>query len=121
LFPNAARRLKAPDEMAGMLAPYAALLDEPWEALLERTVEIAERCPFSLDELRYEYPHELAPEGVTPIAYLAQLTWEGARKFWPGSIPEKVSQQIEHELKLIGELHYEPYFLTVWDLVKYAR
>ena len=88
---------------------------------LGRTVEIAERCTFSLDELRYEYPEELCPAGHTPLEYLRRLTWQGAAERYPGGIPEKVRELIEHELALIAELHYEAYFLTVWDLVRFAR
>ena len=76
---------------------------------------------FSLDELRYEYPEELAPAGQTPLEYLTRLTWEGARGALSDGIPDKVRQLLEHELGLIGELHYEAYFLTVWDLVRFAR
>ena len=85
------------------------------------TSEIADRCNFSLAELRYEYPEELAPRGLTPFAFLRQLAWKGAHRRYPDGIPEKVSQLIEHELKLIEEMHYEAYFLTVWDLVRFAR
>jgi error-prone DNA polymerase len=74
-----------------------------------------------LDELRYEYPTELAPEGRTPLAHLAKLAWRGAAERYPGGVPEKVREQIEHELALIGDLRYESYFLTVWDLVRFAR
>jgi error-prone DNA polymerase len=113
LFPNAARHLKSPQEMRELfaLAPTAIC----------RTVEIADRCHFSLDELRYEYPEELAPPGQTPLEYLTQLTWEGARDRYRSGIPAKVRQLLEHELNLIAELHYEAYFLTVWDLVRFAR
>ena len=113
LFPNAARHLKRPEEMRELFARFP-------EAI-RRTVEIAGRCSFSLDELRYEYPEELAPPGQTPLKYLATLTWEGARQRYPSGIPEKVRQLVEHELRLIAELRYEAYFLTVWDLVRYAR
>ena len=113
LFANAQRHLKSPAEMAAIFA------DVP-DALC-RTVEIAGRCTFSLDELRYEYPEELAPPGLTPSEYLARLTWAGARRRWPRGLPEKVRSLLEHELQLIGELHYEAYFLTVWDLVRFAR
>jgi error-prone DNA polymerase len=113
LFPNAARHLKSPQEMRELfaLAPGA----------VRRTIEVADRCHFSLDELRYEYPEELAPPGQTPLEYLTQLTWEGARGRYPSGIPAKVRQLLEHELNLIAELHYEAYFLTVWDLVRFAR
>ncbi|TWT39521.1 error-prone DNA polymerase [Blastopirellula retiformator] len=88
---------------------------------VERTLEIADACTFRLDELRYEYPEELAPQGMTPIQYLRQLTWEGATRRYPAGVPDKVRGLVEHELKLIEELHYEPYFLTVWNLMRYAR
>ncbi len=113
LFPNAARHLKAPEEMQEMFARAPGAL--------RRTIEIADRCQFSLDELRYEYPEELAPAGQTPIEYLTRLTWAGANKRYPAGIPAKVRQLLEHELKLIAELRYEAYFLTVWDLVRFAR
>ena len=85
-------------------------------------MEIAERCTFSLDELRYEYPEELAPPGMTPDEYLAQLAWAGApAALSRAACREKVRGLLEHELQLIAELHYEAYFLTVWDLVRFAR
>src|SRR4029077_10829661 len=89
--------------------------------LLAATVELAGACHFSLDELRYEYPHELVPPGETPRSYLRRLTEEGARWRWPGGVPAAERTAIEHELALIEELHYEPYFLTVHDIVAYAR
>ncbi|MCR9292174.1 MAG: error-prone DNA polymerase [bacterium] len=89
--------------------------------LLERTLEVAEQLTFSLDELRYEYPVELAPDDQKPIDYLKRLTWEGAKKRYPQGVPDKILQQIRHEIGLIEELHYEAYFLTVWDLVRFAR
>ena len=76
---------------------------------------------FSLDELRYEYPEELCPAGETPSSYLARLTWAGARERYPAGVPTKVSELIEHELAIIEELNYAAYFLTVWDLVRFAR
>ncbi|MBV8307223.1 MAG: PHP domain-containing protein, partial [Gammaproteobacteria bacterium] len=89
--------------------------------LLAATVELAQCCHFSLDELRYEYPHELVPAGETPTSYLRRLTEEGARWRWPDGVPASERAAIEHELALIEELHYEPYFLTVQDVVAYAR
>lgn len=90
--------------------------------LLERTVEIIERCNFRLDELRYEYPTEkLAPEGVSPIDHLKQLVWQGAQERYPRGVPEKMIGLLRHELQLIEELGYEAYFLTVWDAVRFAR
>jgi error-prone DNA polymerase len=112
-FANAERHLRSLDEIRALFAcaPEA----------IERTLEIAERCHFSLDELRYEYPEELASEGFTPVEYLTYLAWKGARKRYPSGVPAKVRQLIHHELTLIEELRYEAYFLTVWDLVRFAR
>jgi error-prone DNA polymerase len=89
--------------------------------LLTATVELAQRCHFSLDELRYEYPHELVPPGETPTSYLRRLTEEGARWRWPDGVPDGERTALLHELALIEELRYEPYFLTVHDVVAYAR
>jgi error-prone DNA polymerase len=89
--------------------------------LLEETVRIADRCHFSLDELRYEYPRELVPEGYAPHGWLRELTEQGIRRRWPGGATAEVRNIIEHELTLIRELRYEHYFLTVHDLVDYAR
>ncbi len=85
LFPNAERFLKSPEEMQRLFfqVPEA----------VRRTVEIADRCTFSLDELRYEYPEELAPPGQTPLEHLTRLTWEGARQRYPAGIPDKVRGQ----------------------------
>ncbi len=113
LFPNAQRHLKSRDELREL---FARIPDA-----LQRTREIADRCTFSLDELRYEYPQELAPPGMTPLEYLKRLTWQGAQQRYPDGVPEKVLQLLRHELQLIDELHYEAYFLTVWDLVLFAR
>jgi len=88
---------------------------------VQRTQEIADRCSFSLDELRYEYPEELSPDGITPIEHLKRLTWSGAKKRYPDGVPQKVVDLLTHEIGLIEELHYEGYFLTVWDLVRFAR
>jgi error-prone DNA polymerase len=88
---------------------------------LPRTVEIADRCTFSLSELRYEYPEELAPPGETPIAYLRRLAWEEAAKRYAGDIPEKVRNLLQHELDLIERLKFEAFFLTVYDAVRFAR
>jgi len=88
---------------------------------LFRTQEVLQRCHFSLDELRYEYPRQLAPEGQDVATYLEQLVWQGAQQRYPQGIPNKVADLLRHELALIHELHYEPYFLTVWDLVRFAR
>ncbi|MDZ4817451.1 MAG: error-prone DNA polymerase [Planctomycetota bacterium] len=113
LPPNAERHLKSPAQIAALFAKLP-------EAI-QRTIEIADRCNFSLDELRYEYPEELAPAGSTPLAHLQHLTWEGAVQRYPHGIPPKVHQLLVHELSLIAELRYEAYFLTVWDLVRFAN
>jgi error-prone DNA polymerase len=91
------------------------------EALLTESARIAARCIFTLDELRYRYPAELVPESHTSTSWLRQLTEEGARWRWPEGVPEKVHKQIEYELGLIAALRFEPYFLTVHDIVRFAR
>ena len=113
LQPNAERHI-------GSLSVLEQVPIQAPEAL-ERTIEIADQCTFSLEELRYEYPEELAPEGQTPLQHLKQLTWQGANERYPNGIPEKVSSLLTHEFGLIEELRYEPYFLTVHDLVRFAR
>jgi len=102
------------------LAEIADLFRDSPDAMAH-TVEIASECKFSLDELRYEYPVELAPQGKTPIEHLKRLTWEGANGRWPRGVPERIINLLRHEMKLIEELGYEAYFLTVWDLVRFAR
>ncbi|MGD8275104.1 MAG: PHP domain-containing protein, partial [Thiohalocapsa sp.] len=89
--------------------------------LLAETTRIAARCGFTLDAVRYEYPQELVPAGETPSAHLRKLTEQGAAKRFPGGVPDKVRRQIEHELDLIEELAYAPFFLTVHDIVRFAR
>ena len=89
--------------------------------LLANTIQIADLCTFSLDELRYEYPQELVPINLTPTNYLRQLVTEGARKRWGYETPSEVLSLIEKELTLIAELEYEYYFLTVFDIVNFAR
>jgi error-prone DNA polymerase len=88
---------------------------------LEASVAIAGSCAFSLAELKYEYPREITPEGHTPTSWLRQLTEEGVQRRFPGGEPPAVRAMIEHELALIGRLRYEPYFLTVADIVRWAR
>ncbi|MDR6420526.1 error-prone DNA polymerase [Paraburkholderia phenoliruptrix] len=111
LAPNAEQHLRSRVRLANLYSPEA----------LAATVDIAARCTFSLDELRYEYPDELVPPGFTPTAYLRQETYIGAQRRFPSGIPHHVQEQIEHELELIADLQYEPYFLTVYDLVRFAR
>ncbi|MGH8244403.1 MAG: error-prone DNA polymerase, partial [Steroidobacteraceae bacterium] len=104
-----------------MLRPVARLAELHPRPLLDATLEIAARCRFSLDELRYEYPEEIVPSGTTPAAHLRRLVEEGASCRWPGGTPPAVAALIERELALISELRYERYFLTVHDLVGFAR
>ena len=110
---NAERHLKRPNEMARLFKGY--------EDAVARTQEIVAACRFSLDELVYEYPDEPVPPGKSPQAHLEELTWEGAANRFPDSVPEKVRATIVRELKLIAELDYAPYFLTVHDIVAFAR
>ena len=111
LAPNAEQRLRSRLALARLYP----------EDLMRETLSVAERCVFSLDELRYQYPDEVVPAGETPASYLRRLAWEGAGRRWPQGVPASVHHQIEHELALIGELHYEHYFLTVYDIVAFAR
>jgi error-prone DNA polymerase len=111
LYPNGERYLREPTRLARLY---------PRELLAE-TLVIADRCSFSLEELHYEYPHELVPSGQTPKSYLRQLVEEGAREHWPEGMSEKTRGTIENELSIIADLSYEPFFLTVHDIVRYAR
>jgi error-prone DNA polymerase len=111
LYPNGERHLRERERLARL---YPA-------ELLEETLTVAAQCHFSLDELRYEYPHELVPQGETPTSHLRNLTEQGARKRWSQGVPPQIRATIESELALIADLHYEPYFLTVHDIVDYAR
>ena len=111
LYPNAERYLREPERLGKLYPPE----------LLAASVAVAEACHFSLDELRYEYPRELVPAGHTATSYLRELTESGARWRWPDGVPASERRAIEHELELIAELHYEPYFLTVQDIVAWAR
>lgn len=91
------------------------------DELMAETLKVADRCDFSLGELSYQYPQEVVPIGESPESYLRRVTYEGAGRRWPGGMTAKVQHQIEHELTLICELHYEQYFLTVYDIVAFAR
>jgi error-prone DNA polymerase len=88
---------------------------------LAETQRIVENCHFKLDSLKYEYPDEVVPKGETPASYLRNETYLGAAQRFPDGVPASVREQIEKELALIAELEYEPYFLTVYDIVKFAR
>ncbi|MHC4108937.1 MAG: PHP domain-containing protein, partial [Planctomycetota bacterium] len=114
LFPHAERSLKPPEEMARLFADYPKAI--------VRTIEIAERASaFNLDALGYQYPDEVCPASQTPMQHLVALTWRGAAERYPGGVPAEVRDRIEHEFRLIDELGYAPYFLTVHDLVSFAR
>jgi len=114
LHANADRHLKAPDEMLRLFA------DDLGAA--SRSVDVVLRAAaFSLDELKYEYPAETCPADSTPIQYLVDRTWAGAVGRYPDGVPEKVKRALEHEFKIIEALRYEPYFLTCYDIVSFAR
>ena len=110
---HADRYLKPPEEMHRLFGRYP-------EALA-RTLQIAERCRFSLDELAYQYPEERDDPALTPQETLAKLTWEGAAERYPEGLPDSVRAALEHELRLIEKLQYAPYFLTVNSIVRFAR
>jgi len=110
---NAERYLKSPTEMARLFKGY--------DAVVGRSGEIATQCRFSLDELAYEYPDEPSGNSATPQAELERLTWLGAKRRFPGGCDEKLKQTIKHELALIEQMNYAPYFLTVDDIVRHAR
>lgn len=113
LYPNAERYLKPNDEMLRLFRQYP-------EAILN-TAAIAEACCFSLDELKYQYPKELTTNGRTPQQELTFLAWKGAQQIFGEKIPEKIKASIEYELAFIEEVNYAEYFLTVYDIVRYAR
>ena len=111
LFRNGERHLRCRETLAAIYP----------ERLLAETAAIAERCTFSLDALQYRYPAELVPASHTPTTWLRELTEQGLSWRWPEGESAAVRAQVEHELALIAELHYEPYFLTVHDIVRFAR
>ncbi len=113
LTANAERHIKTPDEMARLFAGYPDAV--------ARSAAIAKACAFDLDELTYEYPDEIVPAGETPQSWLSRLVADGARDRYGGAVPPKVQAQIDHELGLIERLAYAPYFLTVHDVVRFAR
>ena len=113
LDPHAERILQPPEVM---LRRYASVPEA-----LTRTLEIAERCTFSLADLAYVYPREVVPEGQTPIGWLRELTERGLAWRYPGGVPARVRRQVAHELDLIERLDFPAYFLTVYDSVRYAR
>jgi error-prone DNA polymerase len=113
LVPNAERHLKFPREMARLFAAHPGALD--------RTLEIANRCSFDLDQLKYEYPAEPVPPGRTPQQHLEERVWTHAGEKYRGAIPPDVGARLRKELDLIATLDYAPYFLTVYEIVNFAR
>jgi error-prone DNA polymerase len=113
LHPNAERYLKPVAEMQRLFRQYPDFIN--------RTQEISAVCTFSLDELKYEYPEEITTDGRTPQEELTHLAWKGAAAFFGESIPDKIINTINYELVFIKEMNYAAYFLTVYDIVKFAR
>ncbi len=113
LHPNAERYLKSIPEMQRLFRQYPLAI--------ARAQEIAEACHFSLDELKYEYPDEITSDGRTPLEELEFLAWKGAREHFGEEIPRKIVKAIHHEMGFIKEMNYAAYFLTVYDIVRFAR
>jgi error-prone DNA polymerase len=113
LHPNAERHLKPPEEMARLFRLYP-------DALVAG-IEIVEACHFSMDDLSYDYPDESGGDPRTPQQRLTDLTWEGAKERYPDGVPTSITETITHELALIEQLGYAPYFLTVHHIVQFAR
>ena len=111
LQPNAERHLRRRVRLAGVYPPE----------LLDATLTVAGRCTFTLDEIKYQYPLETVPAGMTPAQALAWLVQVGVQGVYPQGAPQKVQAQIRKELDLIAHCQYEMYFLTVHDIVRYAR
>jgi len=113
LLPNAERYLKSPFEMR--------LLFKDLPLAISNTLAIADACDFSMSELKYRYPSEWIPQNFTAQEYLRELTYEGAKGRYPKGIPDNVVKQLEHELALIAQLSYADYFLTIHEIVSFAR
>lgn len=113
LHANAERYLKPADEMIRLFRQYPTAV--------EQTQLISDACQFSLSQLKYQYPKEITSEGRTPQEELIFLSWQGANNMYQGKVPDKVKKTIEYELKFIHEMNYAEYFLTVYDIVKFAR
>lgn len=111
LAPNAERHLRPRFQLARLF---------PSEALQE-TLNISRQCQFSLQQIRYQYPQDIVPPTITPTQYLQAETWAGAQRRYPHGVPDTIQAQIQSELDIIAKLHYEPYFLTVYDIVRHAR
>ena len=113
LEPNAERHLKPPSEIARLFAD--------WPHAIHAAREVADACRFSLADLAYEYPHEIVPEGADPQSHLERLTWEGAARRYPGGVPEAIRATIAKEFALIRSKRIARYFLTIHDIVRFAR
>ena len=111
VLPNSEPHLRGIGRLANLYPPE----------LLAETLNVAARCDFNLEALRYEYPEELVPAGETPIGYLRRMTYAGAASRYPAGLPESVREIIEHELALIADMRAEAFFLTVYDIVLFAR
>ncbi len=113
LLANRQRHLKSPQAMAQLFSDFPHWLDA--------TLTVAQDCHFSLDEIHYRYPNEWLPEGETAESYLKRLVEVGLERRYPNGVPAASRTQVERELVLINELHYVDYFLTIWDIVEFAR
>ncbi len=113
LHANAERHLKSPEQMQMLFAR--------WPHAIRAAREVADACEFSLDELKYEYPEEIYPDGMSPQAHLENETWKGAKRRYPSGMPDTVKKTLERELALIGKLDLARYFLTIKDIVDFAR
>jgi error-prone DNA polymerase len=113
LFQNAERHLKSPEQMEKLFRDIPEALDT--------SVRLAEQCTFSPGELRYRYPSEWIPKDQTAQSWLEKLTWEGAARRYPSGIPQEVDAQIRHEFSLIQQMQFADYFLTIWEIVEFAR
>ncbi|MFN9579746.1 MAG: error-prone DNA polymerase [Novosphingobium sp.] len=113
LEPNAERHLKSPEEMQRLFTR--------WPHAITAARELADACQFSLDELRYEYPRQTYPDGLDAQAYLDRLTWEGAGQHYPHGVPDEVAETLRKELALIGKKQLAQYFLTIKEIVDFAR
>ena len=121
IFFDAAGTLIRPNAEHALLSPrgFQMLYDDEEHAVAQ-TREIAERCRFSLDEIRYRYPSERLPDGKTSWEWLRELSHEGARTRYPGGVPEAVTRQVEKELEVIADLDYAGYFLTMQEIVRFC-
>ncbi len=113
LHANAERHLKSPEEMQRLFAR--------WPHAISAARAVADGCKFSLEELSYEYPREIYPHGIGPQEHLVQQTWLGAKSRYPNGLPQSVAETLERELALIGQLNLARYFLTIKDIVDFAR